>query len=188
MDDRRSRVREITLTSLLAAASTVLFFFSFPLPFFPPFVKMDFSNVPALVAAFVIGPWAGAAVELIKNLINLMRTSTGGVGELAAFLIGCAYVIPAGALYRAGRSTIVSLAVGTLLSVITAALANYLILIPLYSKFFPMEALIAMYSAAIPIADTLPKVILFSVVPFNIIKCALVAAVTQIAARRILKK
>lgn len=75
--------RTMTSVALLAAVSFALAFFKFPVPLSPSFAKMDLSDFPALIGAMTLGPWAGVAVELIKNLLGLLTTSTGGVGELA---------------------------------------------------------------------------------------------------------
>lgn len=182
----RTRIRTLTCTALLSAVASVLFFLSVPIPLFPSFVKMDLSNVPALIASFAIGPAAGAMVELIKNLTNVPSTTTGGVGELAAFLIGVALVLPAGIMFKR-RGMAISLVFGSAVSVAAAAAANYFILIPLYSNFIPIDKMIQMYSAAIPAADSLERVILFSVVPFNIIKCAIVSSLAYLITRKMLK-
>lgn len=173
--------RGITTTALLGAVAAILMFLNFPLPIFPAFVKMDVSDAPALIAAFAMGPAAGVAVELIKNAVNLTHTSTGGVGELANFCIGSAFVVPAGLLYRRRkdiRRAVEVLIVGTLTMTAAASVANYFVLIPLYSNFIPMETIIGMYRAIIPCADTLPKIILLSVVPFNLLKGLLVSLLT----------
>ena len=94
------RIRFITVTGILGAVSTILMMLSFSVPFMPSFIKMDFSELPALIASFSMGPWAGVTVCLIKNLINVTMTTTGGVGELSNFLLGCLFVIPAGWIYR----------------------------------------------------------------------------------------
>ena len=97
----RYSARKIAVTAMLSALSAVLMFFSFPLPMIiPGFIKMDFSELPALVASFVVSPLAGVAVCLVKNLINLFFTTTGGAGELANFLLGAAMVLPAGLFYK----------------------------------------------------------------------------------------
>ena len=91
------KTHKLAVTAMLAAAATVLMALDFPIPFLiPPFVKMDFSELPALLAAFSIGPLSGAAVCLVKNLINLAMSSTNGVGELCNFLLGVCFVIPEG--------------------------------------------------------------------------------------------
>lgn len=184
-----SVTKKMTLTAILAAVATVLFFLNFPIPFFPPFIKMDFSNVPALFATFVISPFAGVMIELIKNIFNFMNTTTGGVGELAAFMIGSAYMIGAGVVFKAmrRRSIVMPLVVGTAVMTIVAAAANYWILFPLYSKFMPIEAIIKAASALIPIANTYERVILFSIIPFNIIKGAVSSIITIVLYKKLAK-
>ena len=92
--------RSVVMTALLGAVASVLMFFSFSVPFMPSFIKMDLSEMPALVAAFSMGPLSGAAVCLIKNVVNVFSTTTAGVGELCNFLLGVAFVVPAGFIYK----------------------------------------------------------------------------------------
>src|SRR5699024_6378239 len=84
----RISVRKLVVTALLGAVATVLMFISFGLPILPSYLKVDFSEMPALLASFALGPVYGAAVCLIKNLVNISATTTGGVGELCNFLLG----------------------------------------------------------------------------------------------------
>lgn len=178
---RRMSARMLTTTALLGAISSVLLFLNFALPIFPAFIKMDISDAPALIASFAVGPQYGVLVELVKNLINLTHTSTGGVGELANFTIGCAYVLPAGLIYKKNRTlraAVRGMIVGILSLTIAAALMNYFVLIPLYSKFMPLETIISMYRAINPYADTLGKVVLMSIVPFNLLKGTITAILT----------
>ena len=98
---RKSRTHKIAVTAMLSAAAAVLMFLDFPIPFLiPPFVKMDFSELPALLATFSLGPASGVVVCLVKNLVNLTMSSTQGVGELCNFLLGVCFVIPAGLVYK----------------------------------------------------------------------------------------
>ena len=93
-------VRKLTGTAMLSAVAYVLMFLEFPIPFLiPPFIKMDFSELPALLASFAYGPLWGVAVCLIKNLIHLMNTQSGGVGELSNFILGAVFVATAGIIY-----------------------------------------------------------------------------------------
>ena len=94
------KIRKLTVTAILAAVSAVLMFLDFSVPFMPGFIKMDLSDMPALIASFAFGPLSGVGVCLIKNLINLFTTTTGGVGELSNFILGCMLVIPAGLIYK----------------------------------------------------------------------------------------
>lgn len=100
MKTHRIPTRTIAMTGMLSAVSTVLMFFSFSVPLMPSFIKLDFSELPALIAAFSMGPISGAVVCLVKNLINMLFSTTGCVGEFANFLLGIFFVIPAGVIYH----------------------------------------------------------------------------------------
>ena len=76
---RSQNIRFIVMTGVLSAVSAVLMMLSFSVPFMPSFIKMDFSELPALIATYSMGPISGVLVCLIKNLINLPMTATGGV-------------------------------------------------------------------------------------------------------------
>lgn len=168
-------------TALLAALGLVFMYLEFPLPLFPSFLKLDISDLPALVASFFYGPGTGVLVELVKNLLHLMVTTTAGVGELGNFLVGAAFVVPAGVLYRRDRTKAGArrgLVAGTISLALAGGAANYFILLPFYSKIIPIEQLIAMSAAAIPAVHNTLTLVLFGVVPFNIIKGALVSLLT----------
>ena len=97
---KKVNVRKIAMTAILSAVATVLMFISFSLPIIPSFIKLDFSELPALIAAFSMGPVSGVVVCFIKNLVNLAMSTTGGAGELCNFLMGVTFVVPAGLLYK----------------------------------------------------------------------------------------
>ena len=101
----RTKVRMMVQIGMLAAISVVLMQFEVPLPFAPAFYKIDFSEVPVLVGCFAMGPFAGAVIELIKIILHvaISGTTTAGVGDVANFLIGCAFIIPAGLIYKTKR-------------------------------------------------------------------------------------
>ncbi len=172
-------IHTMTSVALLAAISFALAFFEFPVPLSPSFAKMDISDFPALVGAMTLGPWAGLAVELIKNLLGLRSTSTGGVGELANFLMGGAMAFTAGMVYykRSERAWLACL-LGSVAMAVMAALTNYFILLPLFENFMPMEALIASFSEFIPFIHTKLDVVLLNAVPFNLLKGLGISLVT----------
>ena len=98
---KKVNVRTLAMTAVLGAVATVLMFFSFSIPIIlPSFLAMDFSELPALIAAFTMGPVSGVVVCLIKNLVNLPSSGTGGAGELCNFLMGVTFVVPAGLIYK----------------------------------------------------------------------------------------
>ena len=122
---KTSHIRELTVTAMLCAVATVLMFLDFSLPMFiPSFVKMDVSELPALLASFSLGPVYGVAVCLVKNVLNMIfHGSTGGIGELCNFLIGAAFVATAGVLYRVNktrRGAVIATLVGALVMAVVS--------------------------------------------------------------------
>lgn len=103
-------IRTITMTALLSAMAYVLAFVEFPVPLSPSFAKMDLSDFPALIGAFAFGPLSGLLIELVKNALQLLTTSTGGIGEIANFLMGAAYVVTAGFIYKRHKTKKTALA------------------------------------------------------------------------------
>lgn len=176
-----SRIRWIAKVAILSAVATLLLFLEFPVPLFPAFLKLDFSDIPALLAAFAVGPWAGVVVELVKNLLLLSNSQTMMIGELANFLIGSSLVGIAGAVYQQKRSkkgAILSLLLGTLTMTLVGSLFNYFINIPFYisAMGFSMEAIVGMSNqAGNTLVHDLPSLILWVFVPFNILKGLMVS-------------
>jgi len=187
-EKNRQRIRYIAVTGMLSALSTILMMVSFSVPFMPSFIKLDFSEMPALIAAFSMGPLSGVAVCFVKNLINLPFTTTACVGEFANFLLGCCFVLPAGLLYQYRKSRKMAL-VGSLLGAATMAAVglplNYFVTYPIYAKVLPLEAIIGMYQAIVPSVDGLFWCLLLFNVPFTFLKGALDAAITFLIYKRI---
>ncbi len=170
------RVWRISMVALLSAVATVLMMLSFSVPFMPSFIKLDFSELPALLASFSIGPLAGVSVCLIKNLINLPLTTTGGIGELANFLMGVTFVLPAGLIYKYRKSrwgALLASASGALAMAMLSLPINYFISYPAYAKLLPIERIIAMYQALIPSMDGLLACLITFNMPFTLFKGAL---------------
>ena len=180
---QRSNTKVIAKVGVLAAVATILMLFEFPLWFAPNFYELDFSEVPVLLGAFALGPAAGAMIELVKILINFVvnGTDTGGIGELANFIIGCAFIVPAGFIYKKHKSfktAILGLVAGTISLAIIGAFLNYFLLLPVYSKIYgtPIQAFIDMGNALNPAITDLKTFVLYAVVPFNLFKGIVVSA------------
>ena len=144
------RSRKIAVTAMLSAAATVLMALDFPIPFLiPPFVKMDFSELPALLAAFSLGPASGVVVCLVKNVIKgLLFSGTGGVGEMCNFLLGICFVIPAGLIYRYKKTrsgALLGALAGAVIMAVCSVPLNYFVSYPVYTKFLPIDVIISMY-------------------------------------------
>lgn len=183
-----STVRKLTTTAVMAAIATILMYIEFPIPVMPAFVKLDFSELPALLTSFALGPWYGALVCLLKNLIHLPVTSSSGVGELANFLIGIFFVIPAGLIYQKMKSRKGAL-IGSLSGAIIMALIsfpiNYFIVYPFYTNFMPMEAIIGAYQAILPSIRGLADALLIFNVPFTFVKGILNVIITFLIYKRL---
>ena len=165
----------------MSAVAAVLMFLEFSVPLVPSFLKFDFSDLPAVITSFAIGPVWGGIVELIKNLIHLPFTHTSGVGELANFIIGALLVFPAGLVYKLNK-TRKGAVIGSVSGALTAAAVsipvNYFITYPFYENFMPMEAIIGAYSAILPAANTLIKALLIFNVPFTFVKGMICVIIT----------
>lgn len=181
MHKKTINIKSLTIIAMLAAISTVLMLLSFSIPLFPIFLKLDFSEVPALIAAFSLGPFAGVSVVFIKNLINLLFTSSGGIGEFANFLIGSFFVFSAGLVYqkfKTRKGAILSMTVGTIIMSIVGTVANYYILMPLYTLIMPIDSIVNMFKSINPYADTMLKIMFMTIVPFNLLKGFIVSLIT----------
>jgi len=181
------KTRNMVSIAMLAAVAVVLMLLEFPLPFLPPFYKIDASELPVIIGAFAMGPWAGVLIELIKILLNLLLdgTTTAFVGEFANFLIGCSYVVPASLVYyyrKSKKNAVIGLVLGTVTCAVVGCLLNAYLLLPAYSKAFHMEidALIAMGTAANKAIDSMFTFVLFATAPLNILKCGLVSVITML--------
>ena len=179
-------IRTITMTALLSAMAYVLAFVEFPVPLSPSFAKMDLSDFPALIGAF--GPVSGLLIELVKNTLQLLTTSTGGIGEIANFLMGASYVVAAGVIYKhhkTKKTAWIACVAASLVMGIAAALANYFILLPLFETFIPLDQLIASFGAFLPFIHTKLDIVLFNALPFNILKGLVIGGFTMLTYKRL---
>lgn len=171
----RSRVHRLTVTAMLSTVAFVLMFLDFPIPFLiPPFVKMDFSELPALLAAFSLGPVYGVVVCLVKNLVHFITmTTTGGAGEICNFLLGACFALPAGAIYqrmKTRKGALTGVLVGAVVMAALSVPLNYYISYPVYTKFMPIDAIISMYQQIRPSTNGLLECLVIFNAPFTLLK------------------
>lgn len=184
------RTRYLTKVGMLSAIAVILMFFEVPVPMMPIFLKLDASELPAVVGAFVLGPMAGILIELIKNVLHATNTHTMGIGEMANFLVGVSFVAPAGYLYRkypSRKGAMIALSLGTFTMMVGAAVLNYFILIPLYQTVlhFPLEQMVALGTVANPHIIDLPSFITMAIAPFNILKGVIISLFTMLIYKKI---
>jgi riboflavin transporter FmnP len=180
---RRAVITKITCTAVMTALAVVLMYLEIPLPFMPPFLKFDFSEVPVLVGSFALGPVYGVIIELLKNLIHLPATGTMGIGEASNFLTGSIYVFTAGSIYkklRTRKGAVISMAVATLALAVIACPLNFFVTLPLYGSVlnFSTEAIIGMSNAVNPLITSKMNLILWGFLPFNLFKGIVVSFIT----------
>jgi len=189
---QRNSVKTLTKIAVLSAIATLLMLVDIPLWFAPNFYQLDFSEVPVLIGTFALGPIAGITIEFMKILLNfvLNGTDTGGIGELANFIVGCSFIIPAGLLYKNNKSVknaLVGMIAGTLMLTAAGSLLNYYVLLPVYATIYgaPIDAFVGMGNALNKSIVDLKTLVLYAVVPFNLLKGIVVSAITLLVYKRI---
>lgn len=193
MSNTTNKTRKLVEIGMLGAIATVLMLFEFPIPFIaPPFYELDFSEVPVLVGAFALGPVAGATIELVKILINLLinGTATAFVGEIGNYLLGCSFIIPAALIYKKKKSKKTALSamiVGTIVMTVFGCILNAYVLLPTYAAAFgmPIDAIIGMGSAINGNINDVMTFVIIAVAPFNIIKGIVVSVITLLIYKHI---
>ncbi|MBQ8532580.1 MAG: ECF transporter S component [Clostridia bacterium] len=191
MNTRKINVKGIAVSAVCGALGFVLMLLEFPIPFIiPSFIKLDFSEIPALIASFAYGPIYGILVCAVKNLLHLFVTTSGGVGELSNFILGAIFVGAAGIVYSKmhnRKGALIGSLVGAFLMALISVFTNYFIVYPAYVVIYgmPMEAILGMYKALLPAADNLWKALIIFNFPFNLAKGILDAAVCFLVYKRI---
>lgn len=181
-------VRTMASVAMLAAVSFVLMLFDFSVPFMPGFIKMDFSELPALIGSFALGPVAGVMVCFVKNLLHLFVTSTGGVGELSNFVLGAVFVSVAGVIYKKNKTrkgAFIGALAGALSMAVISVFSNYYIVYPVYTAFMPMEGMIAAYNAIYSGINNLWQALIIFNMPFTFVKGMAVTAVSFLIYKKI---
>ena len=187
-----SSTHYISYTAMLASLAGVLMLLEIPLFFAPPFYKIDLSEIPVLICTFYLGPVAGVAAELVKVLVKLVLkgTSTAFVGDFANFAVGCSFVLPASIVYHANpgkKTALLGMGVGTAFMTVFGSAFNAVYLLPKFAALYgmPLEAIIGMGTKVNSSIQSVSTLVLFAVVPFNLLKGAVVSALTFVLYKRI---
>ncbi len=156
-------VQYLTRIAVLAALASILFMIEVPIV---SFYKLDFSNLPVLLGGFSMGVGPGMMILLVKSLLGLLHSGTGGVGELADFLMGAALLLPAAVIYQKGKSrkaAVAGMTAGTAVMMVVAAIVNYGLLFPMLTNSYPSFEFILTVTA-----------------PFNLLKGVVLSVVTYL--------
>ena len=175
---KKDTTHNLTVAAMLSAVAFILMFIEFPIPMLiPAFIKMDFSDLPALLGAFALGPVYGVIISFMKNLLHIVikGTSTACVGELSNFILGAIFSAVAGYLYKHHKSrktAIIGAVAGAVAMGVLSVPSNYFVVYPAYVQFYhmPLEAILGMYQAILPSADSLIKCLILFNLPFTLVK------------------
>jgi riboflavin transporter FmnP len=184
--------RKMVIIGIFSAISAVLMLFEIPMPFAPSFYKLDLSDLPAVIGGFAFGPMTGVMIEFIKILLNLIinGTQTAFIGELANFVVGCSYVLPASIIYifKKNRQTaFISCLTATMIITIVGSSLNAFYLLPAFAKLYgmPLDALIGMGTAINPAISNMFTFVLFAVAPINLLKGVVLSTITVLVYKKI---
>ncbi len=175
---KKDTTHNLTVAAMLSAVAFILMFIEFPIPMLiPAFIKMDFSDLPALLGAFALGPVYGVIISFMKNLLHIVikGTSTACVGELSNFILGAIFSAVAGYIYKHHKSrktAIIGAVAGAVAMGVLSVPSNYFVVYPAYVQFYhmPLEAILGMYQAILPSANSLIKCLILFNLPFTLVK------------------
>lgn len=190
--ERILSTRKLTMVGMFSAIAAILMIFEFPLPFAPAFYKLDFSEIPVLITAFAFGPVSGVMVEFCKIVLNLLMdsTTTAFVGELANFMVGCSFILPASIIYlhkKNRKTAIIGCIVGTICLTVFGTSFNAIYLVPKFAELYgmPLDAIIGMGTAINPAITDLTTLVIFAVAPLNILKGVSVSVITMLVYKKL---
>ena len=185
---KKVSMRKLTGTAMLTAIAYVLMFLDFSVPFMPSFIKMDLSELPALIGSFAYGPVAGVIICLIKNVLHLFITTTGGVGELSNFLLGASFVLVAGGVYRFKKTrtgALIGSVLGAVLMGLFSIVSNYFLVYPIYYNFMPKEAILSAYQLIFSGVHNILECLIVFNAPFTCIKGLISVVITFLIYKRL---
>lgn len=183
-----SKTKKIVIIAFLSAISFILYYLiAFPIPFFPTFLKLQVSDIGALIGGLMYGPIVGSAIVVVKILLKIIFDfgSSVGVGELSDLFLGLAFALPPSIIYKkfkSNKSLIIALVISVVLSTAIAIFTNVFLIIPLYVNVYlgSWDILINMVIGFYPsiTAETFYNFYIpFAVIPFNLLRgtiCALI--------------
>lgn len=176
----RNNQKKLITISMLSAVAFILTFLKFPVPFLPPYLTLDISDVPALLATFTLGPIAGIIVEFVKNLLNFLFNIGDPIGPMANFFAATSFLVIAYLVAKNKHNTkslILGLISGTIAMTIVLSILNYFVLLPLYGMIMNLT----------DIMHNLKIIIVSGVIPFNIIKGIVISIIFILLYRRLSK-
>ncbi|MCI5997332.1 MAG: ECF transporter S component [Peptoniphilaceae bacterium] len=192
MNSKKFGISEITKISILSAISVVLMLIKIPLPFAPTFMEMDIAELPALIGGFAMGPLAGFLIVCIKIVLNIVinGTKTFYVGELSNLIVSSAFVLTTAIIYQKHKNrkgAFLGLIFGSIAMSFMATISNYFFIFPLYANILKIDlnAFVGMVAKINPLVKSYFTLMMFSILPFNLVKTFVTSIVTAILYKKI---
>ena len=190
MKSKKLNIRALTVTAVMGALSTVLMMIEFSIPIMPAFIKLDFSELPALITGFAYGPLWGIAVCFLKNFIHVFVSTTGAIGEVSNFILGAVFVGTSAVIYKNKKNkkwALISCVIASAVMAVFSVFSNYYAVYPLYIKVLGMteEMILGMYQAILPSVSNLFEAIAIFNLPFNFVKMMIVSLMCFVIYKRI---
>ena len=192
--DRKSfsSTHYLSYTAIFSCLAGILMLAEIPLFFAPGFYKLDLSEIPVFICTFYLGPVAGVTAELLKVFVKLLLkgTTTAFVGDFANFVVGCSFVLPASVIYHAHpgkKSALWGMIAGALVMTVFGSAFNAIYLLPKFSQLYglPLDVIVGMGTSVNSAINSVSTLVLFAVVPFNLLKGVLVTVLTFLLYKRI---
>lgn len=171
---KKFNTKSFVAIGMLSSLSFVLMLIKFPIPPFPAYLTVDFSDIPALIAALMFGPLAAIIVELIKNMIDyLMVGSEAGIpiGNFANFIAGIVFVLPTYYVFKKLKmkwGLAVSLIIGTIFMAVFMSILNYVAILPAYTLLLGWDPMST---------SDLRQLVVVAILPFNLVKGLIVTVI-----------
>ena len=186
------KFHRLTLAAMMGAVAFVLMYFSFSVPVLSPFAEFEASSLAELIGGFILGPLGAIEIIAVKVLLKLVFKGSSSMltGEVQAFLLSAAYVLPAVLCYRSHRTkkgAIRGLILGSVTSVVVAVFTNVFLIFPAYMYLYNMdwEAILAICAAVNPYIHSVPTMVVFSIIPFNVVSRSVISVVTLLVYKKI---
>ncbi|MDO4960809.1 MAG: ECF transporter S component [Eubacteriales bacterium] len=178
-----NKAYQAAVIGVLSSVAVVLMYLEIPVPFMPPFIKFDFSDLPALLGAFALGPAAGVIICLVKNLLHLLVSNSMFVGELSNFMLGSVFVAVASIIYRmhkTKRNALIGGIIGAVAMGLFSVVSNYFVVYPAYYALaMPEEVILQAYQAIFPGVNSILECLIIFNVPFTIVKGCIDVAIAM---------
>ena len=180
--NRTKSTRYLTSTAMLSAVAFILMYFEFSIPIMPSFIAFDLSDLPALIGTFSLGPWYGVLICLIKNVLHLTVSKSAFVAEFSNFLLGVAFVLPAGLIYKHKKTkkmAIIAAVSGSIIMGVISVFSNNFLVYPIYYRIgMSKEVILQAYQVINPAMDSILECLICFNLPFTIVKGLIASGIT----------